>query len=174
MTSRAAPLAVGVPKPLTKQVERDRVLSDDEISSLWKACEEIGWPFGPVFQLLLLTAQRKNGVAGMRWSELDLDNRVWHLPKERTKNGKAHDVSLSEVRGFSKLPPKNARASRPDRSARGTRGGCRTAGRHPRRHAKSNLFAARRRPVRVPRDRRRSPSRPARRALAPLVELGLE
>jgi len=66
--------------------------------------------------------------------------------------------------GFSKLPPKNARASRPDRSARGTRGGCRTAGRHPRRHAKSNLFAARRRPVRVPRDRRRSPSRPARRA----------
>ena len=67
-------------------------------------------------------------------------------------------------RGFSKLPPKNARASRPDRSARGTRGGCRTAGRHPRRHAKSNLFAARRRPVRVPRDRRRSPSRPARRA----------
>src|SRR6516165_7852464 len=65
---------------------------------------------------------------------------------------------------FSKLPPKNARASRPDRSARGTRGGCRTAGRHPRRHAKSNLFAARRRPVRVPRDRRRSPSRPARRA----------
>jgi len=66
--------------------------------------------------------------------------------------------------GFSKLPPKNARASRLDRSARGTRGGCRTAGRHPRRHAKSNLFAARRRPVRVPRDRRRSPSRPARRA----------
>ena len=42
--------------------------------------------------------------------------------------------------------------------------GCRTAGRHPRRHAKSNSFAARRRPVRVPRDRRRSPSRPARRA----------
>src|SRR6516165_12713356 len=65
---------------------------------------------------------------------------------------------------FSKLPPKNARASRLDRSARGTRGGCRTAGRHPPRHAKSNLFAARRRPVRVPRDRRRSPSRPARRA----------
>jgi len=38
----------------------------------------------------------KNEVAGMRWSELDLDNRVWHLPKERTKNGKAHDVSLSD------------------------------------------------------------------------------
>ena len=64
MTSRAAPLAVGVPKPLTKQVERDRVLSDDEISSLWKACEEIGWPFGPVFQLLLLTAQRKKRSRG--------------------------------------------------------------------------------------------------------------
>ena len=70
----------------------------------------------------------------------------------------------AQCSAFSKLPPKNARASRPDRSARGTRGGCRTAGRHPRRHAKSNLFAARRRPVRVPRDRRRSPSRPARRA----------
>src|SRR6516164_1662695 len=74
------------------------------------------------------------------------------------------DQWTNGLAGFSKLPPKNARASRPDRSARGTRGGCRTAGRHPRRHAKSNLFAARRRPVRVPRDRRRSPSRPARRA----------
>lgn len=50
----------------------------------------------PLFQLLLLTAQRENEVAGMRWSELDLENRVWHLPVSRTKNGKAHDVHLSE------------------------------------------------------------------------------
>jgi len=57
----------------------------------------IGWPFGPLFQLLLLTAQRRDEVAGMTWSEVNLNKRIWILPRDRTKNDKAHVVHLSAL-----------------------------------------------------------------------------
>ncbi|HEX9743656.1 MAG TPA: integrase arm-type DNA-binding domain-containing protein [Nitrospiraceae bacterium] len=74
---------------------RDRVLSDQEIKLLWRACEEIGWPFGPLVQLLLLTGQRRDEVAELRWYETDFDGRLWTIPRERTKNDLAHEVPLS-------------------------------------------------------------------------------
>jgi len=82
-------------KPLAKEVSRDRVLSDDELRLVWRCCEAIGWPFGPLFQLLILTAQRLGEVSLMRWRELDLDNGMWSLPSETVKNGVANEVSLS-------------------------------------------------------------------------------
>jgi hypothetical protein len=45
-----------------KETARDRALSDDEIRCFWAACEAAGWPFGPLFELLLLTAQRRYEV----------------------------------------------------------------------------------------------------------------
>jgi integrase len=76
--------------------ERDRVLSHDEIKRFWGACDTIGWPGGPILKLLLLTGQRVNEVAQLRWSELDLANRVWNLPSERAKNSRAHIIHLSD------------------------------------------------------------------------------
>jgi integrase len=87
----------GVSKPVTKLPSCDRVLDDTEIISFWHACGEIGWPFGPLYQLLLLTAQPRGEVGSMQWSELDLKNKVWHIPGQRTKNGKQHDVPLSDL-----------------------------------------------------------------------------
>ena len=46
-------------------------------------------------RLLLLTAQRRDEVAAMRWSELSPDLAVWTVPKERAKNGRAHLVHLA-------------------------------------------------------------------------------
>jgi integrase len=71
--------SAGIKPPLTKVATRDRVLNDDKIVRFWHGCDALGWPFGPLFQLLLLTGQRLREVGGMRWSELDLDRRVWHL-----------------------------------------------------------------------------------------------
>ncbi len=51
-----------------KETARDRALSDDEIRWFWSACDEIGWPFGPLFKALLLTAQRRDEVG--RWNGL--------------------------------------------------------------------------------------------------------
>lgn len=84
----------GTPKP-AKENPRDRVLSDDEIVKIYTASLEFGHPFGSLFQVLLLTAQRRGEVSDMRWSELDFKNKVWTIPKERAKNGKAHMVPLS-------------------------------------------------------------------------------
>jgi integrase len=74
---------------------RDRWLTDEEIKVLWLACEGEHSPFGFFVKVLLLTGQRRNEVAGMRWSELDMDNRTWTLPGSRTKNGVEHVVPLS-------------------------------------------------------------------------------
>jgi integrase len=74
---------------------RDRILTEDEIKSFWSATYQMGWPFCPLYRLLLLTAQRRDEVAGMRRSEIDLTKREWLIPSERTKNGKEHLVHLS-------------------------------------------------------------------------------
>jgi integrase len=87
--------AVDVPMPLKTVPTRDRVLTDAEIKAFWIGCDQLGWPFGPLFKLLLLTGQRLNEVAGMRWAELDLEQATWLLPAARTKNSKAHEVALS-------------------------------------------------------------------------------
>jgi integrase len=82
-------------KPPSAENARERVLSPEEIRKLWKACEEMGHPFGPFVKLLLLTGQRRSEVGDMRWSEIDEENRTWTLPGERTKNGEQHTVPLA-------------------------------------------------------------------------------
>lgn len=78
----------------TQERARDRVLSDDEIRWLWAACDEIGWPFGPLIQLLILTAQRRDEVAGIARAELAIAEKTWTIPREKTKNDTAHEVQL--------------------------------------------------------------------------------
>ena len=99
--------AAGV-KPQSQEASRDRVLSNDEIRLFWKGCDKIGWPFGPVFKLLLITSQRKEEVASATRPELDLTSvePLWTIPKERAKNGNEHYVPLSPtaVGIFESLP----------------------------------------------------------------------
>jgi integrase len=80
--------AARLKKLKTKEKSRDRVLSADEIRAVWKAFDE------PALKLLLLLGQRLNEVAGMVWTEVDLDAGVWTIPAERAKNGLAHRVPL--------------------------------------------------------------------------------
>lgn len=82
-------------KPPSPERSRDRVLSDDELRLVWLAADKIGWPFGPLVQLLALTGQRREEVGQMRWSEIDLEKRLWTLPPTRTKNNQPHEVALS-------------------------------------------------------------------------------
>ena len=77
--------------------ERSRTLTDDEIRLFWSGCDQLGWPFGPMCKLLLLTAQRRTEVAGMRWSELNLNTRQWTIPRERAKNDREHAVHLTDL-----------------------------------------------------------------------------
>jgi integrase len=81
--------------PRGEERDRDRVLSDTEILWFWRATDQVGWPFGPIGKLLLLTAQRLSEVASLRWAEVNLEKRTWTIPRERTKSDRAHVVALS-------------------------------------------------------------------------------
>ena len=58
--------------PPGQETTRDRVLTDYEIRLVWIAAGNLGYPFGPMIRLLLLTAQRRSEVAGFQWVELEL------------------------------------------------------------------------------------------------------
>lgn len=84
---------VGVTPPSPCE-ERQHKLTDQEIKALWSASDECN-SLGPMYRVLLLTAQRRGEVAGMRWQELNLDKAEWLIPASRTKNGREHLVHLS-------------------------------------------------------------------------------
>lgn len=86
----------GVKAP-SPEKSRDRVLSDDELKLVWQASDALGQPFGPMIRVLLLTGQRLREVGEMSDREIDLTNRNWTIPKERSKNGAAHSVPLSDL-----------------------------------------------------------------------------
>lgn len=75
---------------------RERVLTDVELRVAWQGAERLSGTFGQIVKLLILTGQRRGEVAGLLWSELDLPARIWRMPGDRTKNGRAHEVDLSD------------------------------------------------------------------------------
>jgi integrase len=86
--------AEGVPLP-AREVARDRVLDDKELAQVILAARKIGDSYGRIVEFLALTGQRREEVAGLLREELDLAQRIWTIPKTRTKNAKPHIVHLS-------------------------------------------------------------------------------
>lgn len=76
---------------------RERVLADDELRAIWKACDGIGYPYGPFFQLLMLLGQRRTETAAMERALLGHNSGLWEIPAERTKNGRPHLVPLPKL-----------------------------------------------------------------------------
>jgi integrase len=72
--------------------KRERVLDDDELRAVWRACEEANDAFSRFVRLLLLTAQRRGALAHMRWA--DLDDNIWRIPSEAREKGNAGDLRL--------------------------------------------------------------------------------
>lgn len=112
--------AAAVEKP-GEEAARDRYLDEREIRLFWRACDaldgaerpELRGSAGRLFQLALVTGQRRGEVAGLRRSELGtleykledtksgrqkvVRGEAWLLPPERTKRGVAHTVPLSPL-----------------------------------------------------------------------------
>lgn len=84
-------------KPPTKEIPRDRVLSDFELMDVWYGAESKGYPFAQFIQMLVLTGQRRGEVAGIRWSEIDMENATWTIPANRAKNANLHIVPLAPL-----------------------------------------------------------------------------
>src|SRR4029077_7083586 len=80
-------------------MRRQRVLTEDEIKSVWQAASDAGM-FGVLVKLLLATAQRRDDLAEARWSELSgLDGNypLLTVPAARYKVGRVHEVPLSPL-----------------------------------------------------------------------------
>ncbi|NBC37745.1 integrase arm-type DNA-binding domain-containing protein [Novosphingobium sp. FSY-8] len=74
---------------------RDRVLTDDELATVWKAAKVLREPLGAFYRLLILTGQRREEVAGMTWAQVDRATATWVIPADKAKNAVAHIVPLS-------------------------------------------------------------------------------
>ena len=83
-----------LPKPGSEN-RRDQVLSDKELVAVWRGAEQLGWPYGPRIQLLILTGARCEEISALRWSEVDLELAQIALKGDRTKSGEGHFIPLS-------------------------------------------------------------------------------
>jgi integrase len=86
---------VDMPAPL---VTKDRHLDVTEIKTLWNSLDSktvsMTTEVRLALKLILITAQRPAEVTGIHTNEID--GNWWNIPAERSKNGKAHRVYLSE------------------------------------------------------------------------------
>jgi len=77
---------------------RERFCSDVEIARLWNGLQFLNLdPVDRILKLLLVTGQRRNEVAHMQWSELNIDDGRWELPSARNKSGRPHFVPLTRL-----------------------------------------------------------------------------
>ena len=80
----------------SKWKPRDRVLTDEELRTVWRACDSCG-QFGDIVKLLVLTGQRRGEISSLRATWLDLEKRTCTIPGEYVKNNRSHTFPIGTV-----------------------------------------------------------------------------
>src|SRR5262245_51462251 len=75
---------------------RSRILDDGELRTVWRQAETTNGRFGAIVRLSLLTAQRREKIASMRWSDLDEDG-VWTVRQDAREKGTVGSVALPKI-----------------------------------------------------------------------------
>ncbi|MEO1141334.1 MAG: site-specific integrase, partial [Pseudomonadota bacterium] len=75
---------------------RERVLSLEELTLIWHVASDMGYPFGPIIQLLILTGQRRSEIAQIQRSWIDPEFEHFDIPSSEYKTGISHIVPLTE------------------------------------------------------------------------------
>ena len=85
------------PASIATFVPKDRSLSPTEIRVMLKQLEHVATlpTIRLGMRLFLMTMVRKSELQDAIWDEVDFENAVWSIPKERMKRSKAHNVYLS-------------------------------------------------------------------------------
>jgi integrase len=87
-----SPIVRGMGRINARERARNRILSDDELRSVWQAASP-SHPFGALLRFVLLTATRRNEAGLMMWGELS--GRDWTIPAGRYKSKIDHLIPLS-------------------------------------------------------------------------------
>jgi integrase len=77
------------------RIDRTRLLSEEELRTLWGALNDDD-DYSDIVRLLILTVARRAEIGALRWSEVDLDAATIDIPGARMKNHKPHLIPLSE------------------------------------------------------------------------------
>lgn len=95
-----------IKRPELRDADDDgRPYTDEELKAVWHAAVQMGYPFGTLYQLLMLTGQRRGDWSDARWSETV--DRSLVVPAERYKTRRQHTVPLSTpVRGLLQRLPR--------------------------------------------------------------------
>jgi len=78
-----------------KETPRERTLDGAELGLVWRSLGN--GDYGTIIRLLILTGQRMNEIAALRWSEIDFGRGVISLPGERTKNHRPHEIPMANT-----------------------------------------------------------------------------
>ena len=89
-----SPIARNMNRVKAADRARKRVLEDDEMRAVWHACDELS-TFGALVKFALLTAQRKEKIATLRWD--DIADGVWAIRTEPREKGNAGRLRLPQV-----------------------------------------------------------------------------
>ncbi|MCH8098510.1 MAG: integrase family protein [Proteobacteria bacterium] len=90
-----SPIARGMRRTDPKSRKRARILDDDEIRAVWKVAEANG-TFGAIIRLALLTAQRREKIATVKWQDVTIDG-VWDIQAEDREKGNGGALVLPET-----------------------------------------------------------------------------
>lgn len=90
---------VALTRPGGKESNRERTLNESEIKVFWEKLDtsEMSQPLRIALRILLVTGQRRGELAKARWADINLEEGRWHIPSENSKNGKTHEVPLSNM-----------------------------------------------------------------------------
>ena len=80
-------------KPSGAEAPRKRVLSDEELKTLWPYFNKLSDNPRDMLRLGLFTCQRPGEISKLRWEHIDLDQKIW--TQHNTKNGSVHITPLS-------------------------------------------------------------------------------
>jgi integrase len=86
--------ATNMEKNLPKKKKGERVLSIEEAREAWRAAGDLGYPFGPVYQLDLLTGNRRGEWSKCLASYLDLAHGLQVIPAASYKSDHVHVMPL--------------------------------------------------------------------------------
>ncbi|MEE8506109.1 MAG: integrase family protein [Kiloniellales bacterium] len=74
---------------------RERILDDDEIRAVWAAADDNS-TYGAFMRLALLTAQRREKLASLKWADVTIDG-TWNIPTEDREKGNGGTLVLPEM-----------------------------------------------------------------------------
>ena len=79
------------------RVEHYKAMEYEGLPSFMATIQQVDAISSKALQFLILTGTRSSETINARWSEIDLERRIWSIPKVRMKRTRLHEIPLSEA-----------------------------------------------------------------------------